>query len=335
VPVLSVWLFRGRAAHEEHRGLFARAADAYGRLVEHVVHLRWLAIVGYVLVCGAALLLSRAVGTELFPRVDTGQFQLRIRAPAGTRLERTVEIVRGVDQTIREEAGGDHVRMTLANVGQPAWTYPVNAVYVFNSGPQDAVLLAQLGGSGRPQQEALEAKLRGSLAKKFPGVHFSFEAGDIAKAEACWRKVRECATATPDWPKAVFNLGLLEYKRSNFRQAIAYFSEVLQAQPNDREPGGNLMQTNRNYTNRSALAISECYEAMGAYGSALHYASDFGVYPCCTKTNADYVTLGVRPDLQFGSNINFSFLVDEKDANAADIRGRTRQCSPSRCASPT
>ncbi len=99
-----------------------------------------------------------------------------------------------------------------------------------------------------------------------------FEAGDIEKAEACWRKVRECATATPDWPKAVFNLGLLEYKRSNFRQAIAYFSEVLQAQPNDSEPGGNLMQTNRNYSNRSALAISECYEAMGAYGSALHYA---------------------------------------------------------------
>jgi hypothetical protein len=44
----------------------------------------------------------------------------------------------------------------------------------------------------------------------------------------------------------------------------------------------------------------------GMLGSALHYSSDFGVYPCCTTTNANYVTLGVRPDLQFGSTTNFS-----------------------------
>ncbi len=44
----------------------------------------------------------------------------------------------------------------------------------------------------------------------------------------------------------------------------------------------------------------------GVVGSALHYSSDFGLYPCCTTTNSSYVTLGVRPDLQFSSNVNFS-----------------------------
>jgi hypothetical protein len=44
----------------------------------------------------------------------------------------------------------------------------------------------------------------------------------------------------------------------------------------------------------------------GMLGSALHYSSDFGVFPCCTTTNANYVTVGVRPDLQFSSNVNFS-----------------------------
>jgi hypothetical protein len=44
----------------------------------------------------------------------------------------------------------------------------------------------------------------------------------------------------------------------------------------------------------------------GMVGSALHYSSDFGVYPCCTTTNANYVTLGVRPDLQFGATSNFT-----------------------------
>jgi tetratricopeptide (TPR) repeat protein len=100
----------------------------------------------------------------------------------------------------------------------------------------------------------------------------AFEAGDLAKAEARWKQIRECAGATAGWPKAVFNLGLLEYRRKNFRQAITYFDEILQSRPDDKEPGGNIMETNRNYSHRSALGISQCYEAMGAYDSALRYA---------------------------------------------------------------
>jgi multidrug efflux pump subunit AcrB len=186
VPVLAARLFRtARGAshregeHEGRRGFFDRALDGYGRFIEGVVRLRWVVFPVYLLACALTLLLVRGIGTELFPRVDTGQFQLRIRAPAGTRLEKTLDVVRGVDQAIREEVGPEHVRMTLANVGNPAWTYPVNAVYVFNAGPQDAVLLTQLQGKKRLRQSELEERLRKRLAKDYPGVHFSFEAGDI------------------------------------------------------------------------------------------------------------------------------------------------------------
>src|SRR5262249_27334002 len=44
----------------------------------------------------------------------------------------------------------------------------------------------------------------------------------------------------------------------------------------------------------------------GVVGPALHYVSDFGVRPCCSTNFASYVTLGVRPDLQFGTSTNFS-----------------------------
>src|SRR5207249_4141135 len=47
------------------------------------------------------------------------------------------------------------------------------------SGPQDAVLLAQLQGKGRPPLGELEERLRKRLAAENPGVRFSFEAGDI------------------------------------------------------------------------------------------------------------------------------------------------------------
>jgi multidrug efflux pump subunit AcrB len=177
VPVLAALLLGKGEAHGEAKP--SRIAAWYARLVDRSVRARWRAAALYVLLCAPALLAWRTLGTELFPRVDTGQFQLRIRAPAGTRLERTVDIVRGVDAKIREAAGPEHVRMTLANIGNPAWTYPVNAVYTFNSGPQDAVLLVQLQGEGRPRLEALEEQLRRTLSVAWPNVRFSFEAGDI------------------------------------------------------------------------------------------------------------------------------------------------------------
>jgi multidrug efflux pump subunit AcrB len=181
VPVMAVRLFgrvHGRA-HTQDSTSVGGVADRYGRFAEGIVRARWLVVLAYLGLCIPAFLLVPSLGTELFPRVDTGQFQLRIRAPAGTRLEKTVDIVRGVDQAIRDQVGDARVALTLANVGNPAWTYPVNAVYVFNAGPQDAVLLTQLQGRDRPRLDALQERLRQKLKDEYPGVHFSFEAGDI------------------------------------------------------------------------------------------------------------------------------------------------------------
>ena len=39
-------------------------------------------------------LVGGRLGTEIFPTVDAGQFQLRLRAPTGTRIERTEELAK-------------------------------------------------------------------------------------------------------------------------------------------------------------------------------------------------------------------------------------------------
>ena len=182
VPVLATRLFAGHVEHARHTprpSIFTRIADGYARAVALAVRGRWVVLASYVFACVPAVFLFTRLGTELFPRVDTGQFQLHVRAPPGTQVERTADIVRGVDKAIREEVGAGHVRMTLANVGNPAWTYPVNAVYVFNAGPQEAVLLTQLQGKDRLAMDVLEERLRTRLAAAYPDTRFSFEAGDI------------------------------------------------------------------------------------------------------------------------------------------------------------
>ena len=179
VPVLSVWLFRNAPPKHHAGGLFPRVQEIFGSIVGRIVHRRILVIAGYLIGCGAALLFVLGLGTELFPRVDTGQFQLRIRAPDGTQLERTEQIVRDVDRIIRETVGEQFVSITLANVGNPPWSYPVNAIFTWNSGPHEALLLVALRRGDRPPVQAIQEILRETLRARFPGVRFSFEAGDI------------------------------------------------------------------------------------------------------------------------------------------------------------
>lgn len=180
VPVLATWLFRRAKPHaHEQDGRLARVQERYGRAWERLLPHRRLLMLGYAGLCAAAMLLATRLGTELFPRTDTGQFQMRIRAPAGTRLERTEEIVRGVDRMIREEVGAEFVSITLANIGNPSWSFPVNGIYVWNAGPQEALLLVALKPGRRPSLEILQERLRQKLGAAWPNVRFSFEAGDI------------------------------------------------------------------------------------------------------------------------------------------------------------
>jgi|ERR1035441_2117323 outer membrane protein assembly factor BamD (BamD/ComL family) len=76
-----------------------------------------------------------------------------------------------------------------------------------------------------------------ALSKQLEEGNSAFEKGDAINAEMRWAEIRECAPASSEWPKAMFNLGLLEYRRNNFPQAISYFEAVLQSRPNDKRTG--------------------------------------------------------------------------------------------------
>ena len=88
------------------RTAFQRFQEAYGKLVRRVVAWRWLIVPLYLV--GAALvvwLVGRRLGTEIFPNADAGQLALRLRAPAGTRVENTEAIALKVLDLIKREAG--------------------------------------------------------------------------------------------------------------------------------------------------------------------------------------------------------------------------------------
>jgi multidrug efflux pump subunit AcrB len=116
---------------------------------------------------------------ELFPTGDATDFQLRLRAPAGTRIERTELVALKALDLIRLEAGAENVEITTDYVGVQPASYPVNTIYLFTSGPQEAVLQIALRPGAPLRGEAFRERMRKRLAAELPDVQATFEAGDI------------------------------------------------------------------------------------------------------------------------------------------------------------
>lgn len=180
VPVLATWLLRTAPQVEHREDRFLRFEQRYGRLVGTLVRLRWPLVVLYLFVAAAVIWgLAGRLGLELFPGVDTGQFQLRVRAQDGTRIERTEVLAQQVLEAIKEEVGPDNVAITQGFVGVQPASYPVNTVHLWTSGPHEAVLLVALKRDSGLSVEAVKERLREKLPARFPGTKYLFEAGDV------------------------------------------------------------------------------------------------------------------------------------------------------------
>ncbi|HVN80032.1 MAG TPA: efflux RND transporter permease subunit [Terriglobia bacterium] len=180
VPVLSTWLMRHTGGAQEGRSLFERFRSRYGVYLSSVVRFRW-AVVGLYGVGSAVLLMLLVphLGTEFFPRVDTGAFRIRLRAQVGTRVERTEVLTLKALDVIRQEVGPENVEISTAYIGTIPPSYPINLIYLFTSGQHEAVLQVALKPTTPRRGEGLQERLREKLRQALPGTSFSFEAGDI------------------------------------------------------------------------------------------------------------------------------------------------------------
>ncbi len=182
VPVLSTWLLRHR--HElgkaRRRSLFERFQSQYGQAMARVVRWRWAVVPAYLALSGFVIAgVGRSLGLEIFPKVDAGRFQLRMRAPTGMRIEETEKLALEVLKTIRDEVGAGDVEISIGYVGLIPSSYPINAIYQWTGGPEEVVLRVALSKERTGAVEGLKERLRAVLAGKMPEVRFSFEPADI------------------------------------------------------------------------------------------------------------------------------------------------------------
>jgi RND family efflux transporter MFP subunit len=223
VPVISIWLLRHyhpetqaphptlssrrRGLGEEGRFSFARFRAGYARTLQALLRFRWPLVAAYIVVAGLLFwVVGGGLGREIFPTVDSGQFQLRLRAPDGTRIERTEEITKEALEVIKQEAGTDkkgksNVAISLGYLGLIGSSYPINNIYLWTRGPEEALMRIALKDGSGVRIEELKHRLREELprrlgdwlgrqlraeglpedkvAERIRGLRFSFEPADI------------------------------------------------------------------------------------------------------------------------------------------------------------
>jgi multidrug efflux pump subunit AcrB len=167
VPVLSVWLLRHHHIHEEQAGAMTRLRSIYARVSHGIMPFRRLTVPIYAVVIGLVLWQAGSrLGREIFPTVDAGMFQFRLRAPEGTRIERTEQIAIQALDLIKEEAGPDNIDLSIGYVGLIGSSYPINNIYLWTRGPEEAVLRVALKHGSGVRVEDLKQRLRQKLPER-------------------------------------------------------------------------------------------------------------------------------------------------------------------------
>lgn len=186
VPVMCVWLIKHEKKSQEHeevneaKGMQQGMQKFLASFVEKLMGLRFIVMPAYLIVTvGLACVLFLSIGREMFPDPNSSEFRIRISAEAGTRVEVLETQVLKVIKEVKELAGPGNLEATLGYAGQQPPQFAISSVFLWTSGPQQAVIDFKLKESAGIQLTPFKDKLRKRLAQVLPKTDFSFEPGDI------------------------------------------------------------------------------------------------------------------------------------------------------------
>jgi len=130
------------------------------------------------------------IGKDLLPKTNNGQYQVKLRLPDGTRLERTESMVLSVLQVL-DSITDNHVQISSAFVGMTPTNYGTANLYVFNAGTNEASLQVQVDEHFKMSKDQFQEAFRNAVRNKLPDVRASFEPIELTE------KIMSQGAATP------------------------------------------------------------------------------------------------------------------------------------------
>jgi multidrug efflux pump subunit AcrB len=160
---------------KEKETRFDKFRNGFMRMLDKLMNIRRPVVLAYgVVITGLAILLLLTIGRDVLPKVNSSQFQLRMRAADGTRVERTEEKAIAVLKEIENMVGKEHLAVSSVYVGQHPSLFSINPIYLFTSGPHEAVFQVALKDY-HVDMDDFKENLRARIAKIQPDVKLSFE----------------------------------------------------------------------------------------------------------------------------------------------------------------
>jgi len=196
VPVMANWLMKaeGHGNHEHDAktkgdfseredyddngklGKFDRFRLGFMKMIDKLLLRRKFVSLTYLIgITALAVVMINIIGQDVFPRVNSSQFQLRMRLADGTRLERTEEKALAVLKQIETQVGKEHIGISSVYVGTHPSLFSVSPIYMFMAGPHEAVFQIALKDYHNEDMDAFKDDLRARIKKNVPGVGVSFE----------------------------------------------------------------------------------------------------------------------------------------------------------------
>jgi HAE1 family hydrophobic/amphiphilic exporter-1 len=158
---------------------FDRMLRLYDRAVAGI--LRWpkstLAIVGLTFLLSLGI--YPLLGLSFFPRTDSGQFTVNLKAPTGTRIEVTNQLISQVEELIRKTIPAGELKIIVSNIGATA---DISALYTTNSAPHTATVQVNLADGHKVGSYEYMDRVRERISTEMPQMSAYFQSGGIVDA---------------------------------------------------------------------------------------------------------------------------------------------------------
>ncbi len=168
-----------KSIHTGFNRAFNRMLDGYEFLVRRALRFPRLTVLAILGLFAASLLIYPLVGRAFFPQTDAGQFTINIKAPTGTRLERTNDYVARIEDMIRKQIPPADLKMILSNIGV---VNDISSLYTTNQGEYTATIQVALNDNRSASSQEYMERVRNRLTADFPDIRSFFSSGSLQDA---------------------------------------------------------------------------------------------------------------------------------------------------------
>lgn len=187
VPILANWLMKDKHGKDKvtkrERKFFDKFRVRYSYRMRKWSTRAGLLFVVYILgAVGVIALLLQFIGTDIMPNANSGDFQVRIQAPEGSRLEKTERLVKDIINDVETQVPEDGISITSAFVGMHPPSNPINPIFLFTNASHESVLQIAVNQEVYTGEiSALKEDIRKVVAKNHPEAKINFEPMELVE----------------------------------------------------------------------------------------------------------------------------------------------------------